>query len=225
MSESQALPQDKFGRLYQCIAAIMESASAELRTVEIAHEEGRARQQHAIEAMQDAGARFREDLALLERHAEWERLTVAFFGETNAGKSTLVESLRILLGEESRQEALTSAKHDLVEFEQRLDQQAALVLAAAEAAETELAEAHQSFEQSQSEAMRQFKLELCEAIDRFEKRQLATARDLATKVLDVRSVVEAESSRRVTNRLRTVAALALLAGASLGALSVFLLLH
>ena len=33
----------------------------------------------------------------------WDKLVIAFFGETNAGKSTIIESLRILLNEESRE--------------------------------------------------------------------------------------------------------------------------
>lgn len=37
-----------------------------------------------------------------KRNAEWKHFTIAFFGETNAGKSTLIEALRILLGEEIR---------------------------------------------------------------------------------------------------------------------------
>lgn len=35
----------------------------------------------------------------------WDSLTIGFFGETNAGKSTIIESLRIFLSEESREKA------------------------------------------------------------------------------------------------------------------------
>lgn len=41
----------------------------------------------------------------LKRNTEWNRFTIAFYGETNAGKSTIIESLRILLGEETKREA------------------------------------------------------------------------------------------------------------------------
>lgn len=37
-----------------------------------------------------------------KKNAEWKSFTIAFFGETNAGKSTLIEALRIMLGEETR---------------------------------------------------------------------------------------------------------------------------
>ncbi|MEO7068583.1 MAG: hypothetical protein ABI114_16855 [Rhodanobacter sp.] len=44
-------------------------------------------------------------IQLLDRNAEWDVLTIAFYGETNAGKSTIIEALRILLGERTKREA------------------------------------------------------------------------------------------------------------------------
>ena len=38
----------------------------------------------------------------LEQNSEWSNFTIAFYGETNAGKSTIIESLRLLLGEEGK---------------------------------------------------------------------------------------------------------------------------
>ncbi|MCA6217727.1 hypothetical protein KGA65_14405 [Ideonella sp. B7] len=46
----------------------------------------------------DTGGRIAE----LDEHAEWGTFTIAFYGETNAGKSTLIETLRILLDEPSK---------------------------------------------------------------------------------------------------------------------------
>jgi len=40
----------------------------------------------------------------LDKNAEWNSLTVAFYGETNAGKSTIIETLRIIMGEKTKQE-------------------------------------------------------------------------------------------------------------------------
>ncbi|MEX6007779.1 hypothetical protein AB6G92_17575 [Providencia vermicola] len=40
----------------------------------------------------------------LKRNAEWEYFTIAFFGETNAGKSTLIEVLRLLFAENTKKE-------------------------------------------------------------------------------------------------------------------------
>ncbi|AKL15177.1 hypothetical protein PO654_26190 [Phytobacter diazotrophicus] len=67
----------------------------------------------------------------LKRNAEWDRFTIAFYGETNAGKSTVIETLRILLKEESkqqRQKAFREFQHhhqlndsDIEKLQQSLD--------------------------------------------------------------------------------------------------------
>ncbi|EKP0261590.1 hypothetical protein JFQ93_002889 [Aeromonas sobria] len=40
----------------------------------------------------------------LQQNSEWSTFTIAFYGETGSGKSTLVETLRILLNEQTKQE-------------------------------------------------------------------------------------------------------------------------
>ena len=47
-----------------------------------------------LERMRD---RTNEDIRELRELSEWDTFTIAFYGETNAGKSTLIETLRILL--------------------------------------------------------------------------------------------------------------------------------
>jgi hypothetical protein len=41
-------------------------------------------------------------VARLEKNAEWDTFTMAFYGETNAGKSTIIEVLRILFREQTK---------------------------------------------------------------------------------------------------------------------------
>jgi energy-coupling factor transporter ATP-binding protein EcfA2 len=43
-----------------------------------------------------------QKLESLEENAEWDTYTIAFYGETNAGKSTIIEALRLLLIEENK---------------------------------------------------------------------------------------------------------------------------
>lgn len=43
-----------------------------------------------------------ENIESLQKNAEWDTFTIAFYGETNAGKSTVIETLRILLNEKSK---------------------------------------------------------------------------------------------------------------------------
>ena len=38
----------------------------------------------------------------LDINAEWDAFTIALYGETNAGKSTVIETLRIMMGEKTK---------------------------------------------------------------------------------------------------------------------------
>ena len=58
----------------------------------------------AINKLSDVRNEINENIKSLEKDSEWETFTIALYGETNAGKSTLVESLRILLNESRKNE-------------------------------------------------------------------------------------------------------------------------
>ena len=67
--------------------------------------------------------RFREktnqDIQELQELAEWDTFTIAFYGETNAGKSTLIEAIRILLGDSEK--LVTQQKFKELAKELRID--------------------------------------------------------------------------------------------------------
>lgn len=52
----------------------------------------------------------------LEDNSDWKRFQIAFFGETNAGKSTLIETLRILFNEPTKIEQQIKFQKKLEEF-------------------------------------------------------------------------------------------------------------
>lgn len=56
-------------------------------------------QADALEQLAQRQAALHARMAELEKNAEWNTFTIAFYGETGAGKSTLIETLRILLQE------------------------------------------------------------------------------------------------------------------------------
>ena len=56
----------------------------------------------ATELLQHFQGQLNNNIESLQKNAEWDIFTIAFYGETNAGKSTLIESLRIILKEESK---------------------------------------------------------------------------------------------------------------------------
>lgn len=56
----------------------------------------------AIEKLNGVKKEVVENISSLEKNSEWNTFTIAFYGETNAGKSTLIETLRILLHEHKK---------------------------------------------------------------------------------------------------------------------------
>lgn len=58
--------------------------------------------QHTYQIIQGLQTDIEESINDLENNAEWKSFQIAFFGETNAGKSTIIETLRILLNEPSK---------------------------------------------------------------------------------------------------------------------------
>jgi len=46
-----------------------------------------------------------KEIQSLQEHAKWDTFTIAFYGETNAGKSTTIETLRMVLGEETKSQS------------------------------------------------------------------------------------------------------------------------
>lgn len=58
---------------------------------------------------------FKSEIEKLKETSEWDKFCMAFFGETNAGKSTIIEALRIVYDEELRREEINEQKMQLFE--------------------------------------------------------------------------------------------------------------
>ncbi|GAA8811359.1 hypothetical protein DUHN30_09590 [Helicobacter pylori] len=58
--------------------------------------------QEALEVFQKLESKSLKELESLKNSEEWEKFTIAFYGETGAGKSTLIECLRLFFKEQSK---------------------------------------------------------------------------------------------------------------------------
>lgn len=63
-------------------------------------------QQKYVQRIDDCLAKAQKRMEEVRKIAVWDKLVIAFFGETNAGKSTIIETFRILFHEATRQAAL-----------------------------------------------------------------------------------------------------------------------
>lgn len=113
-------PED-LNRLYANVSDNISSAMADILSLNVEHSDGKREIGNITDKLREIQMRFDHELQELETHAEWDTFTLAFFGETNAGKSTIIESLRILFKEESRQALLKEHAYDLEQFSQALN--------------------------------------------------------------------------------------------------------
>lgn len=110
----------QINQLYQDITRNITQALDDIAGLDISNDEGKAHVSVMTQNLQQIRKGFEEELLFLQQHAEWDHFTLAFFGETNAGKSTLIESLRILFNEQARQQALEARQNEVLEAERQL---------------------------------------------------------------------------------------------------------
>ncbi|GAA9150138.1 hypothetical protein Taiwan10_06670 [Helicobacter pylori] len=67
-----------------------------------ANERLRKFNQEALEEFKNLESEGLKELESLKNNEEWEKFTIAFYGETGAGKSTLIECLRLFFKEPSK---------------------------------------------------------------------------------------------------------------------------
>ena len=87
---------------YDSVAGLLEEAVKKAETIELVGEEENAELSAINSTLRDVNNEFKLEIDKLESSSEWDKLCIAFFGETNAGKSTVIESLRIIYDEEQR---------------------------------------------------------------------------------------------------------------------------
>lgn len=111
---------EEFNFLYKNVSDSIKNSMENIAILNVDNEEGKHHIGNISDKLSAIKVNFDEELKMLEENAEWEKFTIAFFGITGAGKSTIIESLRILFKEEVRQKLLEKNAHDLQNFEQEL---------------------------------------------------------------------------------------------------------
>ena len=183
-----------FENLYRDISNSISNTLADIQDIEVDSEEGKEKLSEMSNHLKSIQEKFQDELEFLEEHAEWDQFTVAFFGETNSGKSTILESLRILFSEEDREKVLEQNKYDIDLFSESVRQ-------------------HQEKVQTKiSEAMIQHSSDVSKLRD--------DAARLLENIKEERAerlkILEDESSGRIKKKLVATALVSIVIGAGIG---------
>ena len=94
------MTSDEIKEKYDAVSGILEDAVNKAERVELVGEEENAELSAIKTTLKELNSEFKQEIEKLEASSEWDKFCIAFFGETNAGKSTVIESLRIIYDEE-----------------------------------------------------------------------------------------------------------------------------
>ena len=88
--------------VYDAVNVDLDNLVGNLRNTIVEDENVKSLQEKAIERISQRKRKLNTLITDLKNNSEWDAFTIAFYGETNAGKSTVIETLRILLGEKEK---------------------------------------------------------------------------------------------------------------------------
>lgn len=84
--------------IYASVSNEVDVILAKLKTLSADKEIASAKEK-AEEIFGALSVELKDNIESLKRNAEWNTFTIAFYGETNAGKSTIIETMRMMLNE------------------------------------------------------------------------------------------------------------------------------
>ncbi len=90
--------------IYLDVKANIENLQNIFKNTDNENERLKKSNQEALEVFQKLERESLKELESLKNNEEWENFTIAFYGETNAGKSTLIECLRLFFKERSKRD-------------------------------------------------------------------------------------------------------------------------
>ena len=94
--------EEKIRQKYDDVKTTLEGALKETEFIDVSGDDEIAELANIRKTLADLNNQFKVEIDKLDKSSEWGKLCIAFFGETNAGKSTIIESLRIIYDEETR---------------------------------------------------------------------------------------------------------------------------
>lgn len=97
---------------YSDVQSVLDDALATANSIEISGEKENVELSEIRKTLEILNIDFKKEIETLENASEWDKFCIAFFGETNAGKSTIIETLRIIYDEETRRAEAMAQKDE-----------------------------------------------------------------------------------------------------------------
>lgn len=93
-------PQEIYSKILQLVDKLMGSLESAADDEQL-----KAAQKETLKVLRVLQQDIEAEYASLQKNTEWNRFMIAFYGETNAGKSTIIETLRLVMQEKTKLEA------------------------------------------------------------------------------------------------------------------------
>ena len=107
------MPDREIVKKYDDVRSSLENAIAVSDDMNVNGDEENAELSYIRKTLNQLNDDFKAEIERLEQSTEWDRFCMAFFGETNAGKSTIIDALRIVYDEETRREEINRQSEEL----------------------------------------------------------------------------------------------------------------
>lgn len=101
-------PKIKTKRDYNEISAQLRAAIKQIQKIPSSTNEFQKIKQSFVDTLSAQLSRTHLEANNTLNSTEWDKLVIAFFGETNAGKSTIIETFRILFDEKERRQNINA---------------------------------------------------------------------------------------------------------------------
>lgn len=111
----EKIDKSKIEQHYNEVKEVISEAVQDSFAEKYNNEEENAFAQNIKNQLAEINDVFKKEIEELEQSSEWDKFCISFFGETNAGKSTIIESLRIIYNEESRLQKIIENQQNLQE--------------------------------------------------------------------------------------------------------------
>ena len=100
---------------YCAVQESLEEALEKANSIELSGDKENEMVEQIKRTLEEKNEIFKKEIDELKNSSVWDKLCIAFFGETNAGKSTIIESLRIIYDEETRRAEILAQKNEYCE--------------------------------------------------------------------------------------------------------------